>query len=199
MKKLYFRNSTLLAVLLLFTVISATQLSAQQGKSFKWTMTLQNEKTGTVPFSAPVQSANGERFKILIKPDVKSFVYIIAEDPEGEVTVLYTGAMKSNVMWSSDFLELTSPQGSESLYIVASLEEQKALAQRIDALEENAGTTQKRALINEVLRIRSETSKFKEAPEKPVLMGGATRGSEESEGIEFSGLRTYVKTISIEH
>ena len=54
--------------------------------------------------------------------------------------------------------------------------------------------------MNEVFRIRSDVSRFREAPERPVQMGAAQRALDESEhGLEFSGLETYVKTISLEH
>jgi len=102
--------------------------------------------------------------------------------------------------WVSPVMKFTDPPGLESLFIVVSREEQKNLAQRISAIKNNSGSTQKRALMNEIFKVRSDVSKFKETPEKPVLMGGATRGDpDKSMGVEYSGLETYVKTISIEH
>ena len=209
MKKSNFRNYVFLILLI---CLASVQVFAQQGKSFKWSMALQNAKTSkNVPFSAPIQSATGEEYLLLIQPGAKSFIYVIAESPGDEITVLYAGQMKSGENWMSEKLVLTEPKGSESLFVIASLEEQKVLAQRISAFNDNGGTSQKRALMTEIFRIRSDASKFKESPEKPVLMGGASRnmvltklknneGSDQkNEGVEFSGVGTYVKTISIEH
>ena len=165
-------------------------------------MGLQNCKTGDlVSFSAPVQSRTGEQFIIQINPDNGCFVYVIYQSPGGdEVVVLHSGALKKGEPWNSQVLQLAAPAGEESFFVIMSREEQKTLMQRITAFKVNPGNTQRRAMMTEVFRIRSDASKFQEAPEKPVLMGGASRGdAEKNQGVEFSGLGTYVKTISIQH
>ena len=189
---------------LVFLVVSSypVLVFAQQGKSLSWSLGLQNVKTGDlVSFAALVQSWTGEQFRLVINPAVECFAYVIYQSPSGnDVLVLYSGVLKTDDPWYSQVLELSPPQGSESFFVITSLEEQKPLAQRISAFRANSGTVQRRALMNEIFRLRSDVSKFKEAPEKPVLMGGASRGApEKSQGVEYSGLGTYVKSISIEH
>jgi hypothetical protein len=181
---------------------AAVQAPSQQTKSLKWSLALQNMKNSEmVPFSAPVKSSTGEQYRIIIQPEERAFCYVIYESPDGEdMAILFSGSLKGGDFWYSEILELAAPAGSESLFIIASLDEQKNLAQRIADFEKNNGPIQKRALITEIFRIQSSISAFREIPEKPVLMGGATRGApEKSQGVEFSGLGTYVKTISIEH
>lgn len=188
-------------LLLLFFLVSVS-IFAQQSKPFSWSLALQNVKSGeTVPFSAPVQSWTGEQFRLVINPGTGCYCYVVYESSTGDdVAILHSGLMKSGQSWYSSPMQLTDPKGSESLFIITSREEQKTLAQRIAAFKSNPGSAQRRALMNEIFRVRGEVSKFNEAPEKPVLMGGASRGGpEKSEGVEFSGLETYVKTISIEH
>ena len=191
--------------LFLFFCFAAVQVPAQQDGAFNWSMALLNARTGeSIPFSAPVTSQTGERFRLVIEAGAASFCYVIAESSdEDNVGVLYAGSLKSGEVWQSSILELSPPGGEVSLFIVVSGEEQRDLSQRITALHNNNGPAQKRALMNEVFRIRSNASRFREAPEKPVLMGGAARSAENSgpdnNGIEFSGLATYVKAISIEH
>ena len=189
-------------ILVLFFVFCLAAVSAQQGSSLSWSMGLQNVRTGDlVSFSAPVQSWTGEQFRLIIDTGTDCYCYVIIESPSGdEVGVLYAGEMKKGEAWYSPVMALSPPRGSESLFVVVSREEQKTLAQRISAWRSNSGSAQRRALMNEVFQVRSDASKFKEAPEKPVLMGGASRGTpEKSGGVGFSGLNTYVKTISIEH
>ena len=192
-----------LVPLLMFLAFAGLPVFAQQqGGSFNWSLGLQNVKTSDlVSFSAPVQSSTGEQYRLVINPETSFYCYVIYESPDGnEVTILYAGLMKEGAAWYSPVLELTPPKGAESLFIVASKDEQKNLSQRIAAFRSNSGTPQKRALMNEIFKVRSDASKFKEMPEKPVLMGGASRGNpDKSKGVEFSGLATYVKTISIEH
>ena len=194
----------LLLVLVLFfslVLISPLFAAGQQEKAFSWTMALQNVKTGDlIPFSAPIESWNGEQFRLVIDSGMDFYCYVIAEGPGGEdVSVLYAGPYKTGKIWYSPVMELRNPRGSESLFIIASGSEQKTLAQRIEAL--NAGSiTSQRALMNEIFRLRGEVSKYNEKPEKPIFMGGVSRGNpEKSRGVEFSGLGTYVKAISIEH
>ena len=174
---------------------------AQTG-SFVWSLALQDVKTGDlVPFSTPVQSWTGEQFRILVNPNTACFAYVIYESPSGdEAAVIFSGPLKGNELWYSHVLELAPPRGSESFYVIACLEEQKALAQRISAFKANSSSMQRRALMNEVFRIRAEISQFREDPEKPMLMGGTLRGTpEKNQGLEFSGVDTYVKIINIEH
>ena len=188
--------------LVLFLVFVTVSAFAQQTKSVSWSLALQNVKTGDmVPFSAPVRSWNGEQFRLIVNPGAGCYCYVIYESPSGDdIAVLYSGAMKPGEQWFSPVMELTAPRGSESLFVVVSREEQKVLAQRISALSSATTATQRRALMNEIFRVRSEASKFKEEPEKPVLMGGASRGApDKAQGVEYSGLDIYVKTISIEH
>jgi len=187
-------------VCLLLLIFAAVQAPAQQGKSLKWSLGLQNIKTGEmVSCALPVQSKTGDHYRLMVQASSKCFLYVIYESADGEdVLVLYSGPFKES--WQSDVLVLTEPGGTESFFVIASYNEQKDLAQRVEALRSNYGITQKRALMAEVHGVRRNISQFKESPEKPVLMGGASRGSQDkNEGVEFSGLSTYVKTISIEH
>ena len=193
------RCLTLFALLALLVLPVFAQ---QQRGAFNWSLGLQNIRTGElVPFSAPVQSSTGERYRLIMNSAVACYSYIIYESPGGtDVSVLFAGPLKAGETWYSPAMMLEVPRGSESFFIVTSKDEQKTLAQRITAFNNNSGSSQRRALMNEVFKIRSDASKFREAPEKPVLMGGASRGTpEKSQGVEFSGLNTYVKTISIEH
>ena len=189
-----------LAALVLFVAGGGTDKG--QGGPFNWTMALQEVKTGKLlPFSAPVKAKTGEQFRIIINPQADCYCYVIAENDNGdEVTVVYSGQIKANATWQSVDLLLTPPRGTISFFVVTSRNEQTDLSQKIAAFKANSGATQRRALMNQVFSIRSEVSKYKEAPEKPILMGAALRGApDKSEGVEYSGLDTYVKTISIEH
>ena len=188
-------------MLLAFCLTSGT-VFAQQGNSFSWSMGLEDCKTGgLIPFSSPIQSRTGEQYVIQISADDECFVYVIYESPRGrDAYVIHSGTLNKGETWLSDFLQLAAPSGEESFFVIMSREEQKTLMQRITAFKVNPGNTQRRAMMTEVMRISSDSSKFREAPEKPVLMGGASRGDPENHrGVEFSGLETYVKTISIRH
>ena len=181
--------------------MAAVSVFAEKNRSLDWSLALQNLKSGEMlPFYAPVKSSIGERYRLVIAPETDCFYYIIVEDASGDMAVYSTGALKGGESWQSPTFQLTAPNGTETLFIITSLSEQKPLAKRISDFNKNPGVSQKRGMVYELDRLRSQVSKFKETPEKPVLMGGAARGKEnENMGVAFSGLDTYVKTISIEH
>ena len=187
--------------LFLVLFVSAVSAGAKKEEAFSWNLALQNAKTGDlIPFSAPIHSWNGEKFRLIIEPGADFFCYVVSEGPNGEdVSVLYAGRLKAGETWFSPVLELQDPKGSESIFIITSGSEQKALGQKIAALNRGS-TTSQRALMNEVFSLRGEISKFREIPEKPIFMGGAARGSpDRNQGVEYSGSSAYIKSISIEH
>ena len=186
----------------LLVFISAGGSEQQEDKSFAWTMALQNIRTeDLLPFSAPVKSSTGERFRLVIRPEADCYCYVIAESTNGEeVAALRAGLLDSGKEWLSPDIVLAPPGGSESIFVVVSRDEQAALVQSIDAYNSGNTPVRRRILMNEVLRIRGEVSRYREIPEKPIVVGGSARGNPgRNEGVEFSGLDTYVKTISIEH
>ena len=193
-----------LAPFLLVFIIGFLPAGGQKQRSevVNWSLGLQNTRTGElVPFSAPVPAATGEKYRLVIIPEAGCYCYVVYESPGGtDVAVLYEGSLTSKEIWYSVEMELRPPSGSESLFVIVSKEEQKVLAQTIAAYKNNSASVQRRALMSEIFRIRSEVSEFRESPDKPVFMGGAARGDpDKSQGVAFSGSPAYVKTISINH
>lgn len=169
---------------------------------FNWSLGLLHVQTGDMlEFTAPVQSSTGEKFRIVISPETACFAYVFHESlHEDGIDVIYAGPIKNDETWYSSILTLISPGGLESFYIVVSPEEQKTLAERINELVQDPEVAKNLAVKNEISRLQAEVSQVKEAPPKPALMGGAARGTPgRNRGVEFSGLSTYVKTISIIH
>ena len=204
MKNQFFLKRAVVVLLPLAVIffVAAGGSDTPSNKTFAWSMALQNIKTGELlPLSAPIKSSTGDKFRLLIKPSAGCYCYVIAEDSSGDdALVIQAGALKGGEDWLSPDLVLSPPKGSISLFVVTSSDEQTSLSQKISAYKANSGASQRRAMMNEVFRLRSEVSQFKETPEKPVLMGGAARGSAGMDkGVEYSGLETYVKTISLEH
>jgi hypothetical protein len=183
--------------------VPADDAGKTRENAFTWTLVLQNEKTGdTLPVSIPVKSANGERFRLIINTEADCYVYVIAEiSASRDVLVLHANPLKRDTPWFSPVMVLSPQSGRESLYVITSRNEQAALAQRINDFTVTNSTVHRRALINEVFRIRNEVSQFKENSEKPMLIKGASIRDiyGKNEGLEFFGMATYVKTISIEH
>lgn len=193
------KKRTFLLLLSLVFCFAAVQLMAQDNQ-VTWSMALQNNKTGeAVSFNDSVKSRTGEQFQLTIMPDTDCYCYVVAQSSnKKDLAVLLAGRLRGKDTWHSAVLELSLPGGTESFFVVVSQDEQKNLANAITVFHNKAGSVQRRALLNEIYRLRTNASKFKEAPEKPVLMGGASRGNP-NQGVEYSGSEIYVKTVSIEH
>ena len=185
----------------LLICMGAVSAFAENNKTLGWSLALQNLKSGEMlPFQTPVKSSSGERYRLIIVPQTNCFYYIIVEEANGNMAVYSTGALKGGETWQSPTFQLTAPSGTETLFVITSLKEQKDLVKRISDFSKNPGVTQRRGLMDELNRLRSQVSKFKETPEKPVLMGGTIRRKDKEDmGVAFSGQDIYVKTISIEH
>lgn len=188
-------------VLSLAFFIAAGGTEKQKEKAFAWSMALQNTRNGElVNFSAPVKSWNGEKFRLIINPEADCYCYVIAESADEEIAVLQAGPLQGREAWFSSEIALSPPKGSETLFVIASRGEQSSLSRVISAFKSSPGAAPRRALMSEVYRIRSENSQFREIPGKPVLIGGVARGTPgRDNAMEFSGMNTYVKTISLEH
>jgi len=186
--------------LLLFISAGSSDRTDRTKDFLNWSLGLLHVQTGDmIQFTSPVHSSAGEKFRIVISPESTCFVYVIYESlHEDLINVIYAGPINNDETWYSGILELIPPGGLESFYIVVSREEQKILTERINELKQVP--EQKMAVMNEIFRLQAEVSMVKEEPPKPALVGGAARGTPgKNRGVEFSGLSTYVKTISIEH
>jgi len=203
-------NLRYFACMALFFCLAAVQVAAQQNSSFNLTMSLQNVKTKeAIVFTGPIQSTTGEQFRLAIQPSAASYIYVIAESEsnggnDNDVAVFFDGPLKGGETWYSGNIILDPPRGTVFLYVIASMNEEKGLADIIKELKSKQqkkedDSRQRRLLRAEVDRIKSRISKFLEVPGIPVLMGGAVRGSEEQRAVQFSGMETYVRVISIEH
>ena len=74
-----------LTPLFLFFVMAVFPVSAQQTGSFNWILGLQNVRTtDLVPFSAPVQSRTGEKYRLVISPSTDCYCYVVYESSDGD-------------------------------------------------------------------------------------------------------------------
>ena len=189
-------------IVILFLFLSVVSgLFAQQ--KLDWSMALVKENID-IPFSKPVEMKDGERFSIIIRNDQECYAYIILVDSEKQMMVLLDRRLKADEQWQTSPMKLTPPSGTETFYVVMSLLEQKDLKKAIDVFNKENNTRTVRNLNTAVMDVRREASRFKENPEKPLNLGGSSRGIESnimefSGGTEFSGAEVYVKTIVINH
>jgi hypothetical protein len=183
------------AVLVFFCVLSP----AAQDRNLSWSLALVDSKSQGLSFSRPVPMQNGDVFSLTIAGGAACYVYVIVQDSEHNVLTLHAGPARANEAVSIGPMQVTPPEGSETFYVVVSLNEQTRLQEAINAYAKSGNSRNSRNLINAVMEIRRFVSRLKESPEKPVYMGGAFRGETQTQGTGYSGVDTYVKTLIISH
>ncbi len=155
-------------------------------------------KMESVPFSRPLTLVDGEQFQLVLQPGAACFINILYEDTTGEVTVLYQGSTKSGQVITlpaeGQNFEVSPPKGTEKLHVVVSAKAQTAMEAKFKGLPKGSA-----AVLDELARLKTALLSIAEAPEKPVPMGGVTRGMPDVKVTEFKGAETYVKTIRFDH
>ncbi|GHV88702.1 hypothetical protein AGMMS50267_10620 [Spirochaetia bacterium] len=175
-----------------------------QQKILDWSLALLNDRTGeSLPFATPVNLKQGDRYRFLVETNTDCFCYVVGEVSGDDMVVLRAQRLRARSLFYSDIIHIPSnvAVGSETFYIVISLTEQKPLLDKINVMQKGGTTVRnRRNVMNEIHNIRREISRFRETPETPVLMGGASRGVlSQIPAVHYSGLDTYVKVITINH
>ena len=162
-----------------------------------WSLSLLKGSDG-IPFSRPVLMKDGDSFCIIVQPRQACYAYVVAQDSERQLIVLYNGRLAANETWQTPIILLTPPGGAETFHIVISQTEQSELKNAIETYQRQPGARTAQGLNTAIAGVRRDTSAFKENPERAVGMGGAFRGRDPG-GTEYSGAGAYVKTIVINH
>jgi len=176
-------------------------LAGAQSSDLTWKMAFLKYTKGkmeSLPFSRPLALADGDEFQLLVSPTSAGFVDVLYEDTTGAVTVLYQGAAKAEQVIllpaEKQNFQVSPPKGSEKLHVLVSLKAHTALEALFKGLPKNSS-----AVLDELTRIKTELLSVAEAPEKPVPMGGVSRGLPDVKISEFKGAASYVKTIRFDH
>jgi hypothetical protein len=90
--------------------------------------------------------------------------------------------------------QVSPPEGTEKIHVVVSAKAQTALESQFKGLPQKST-----AVLDEWTRLKTALLSIAEAPEKPVPMGGVTRGIADVKVTEFHGSAAYVKTIRFDH
>lgn len=167
---------------------------------------------------------SGARLKFMIEPITDSSIYLIYQDAKDEMFLLYPdspasfGAAgpadnRSYVPPGSLWFELDDSTGYETFFLLASHEPQLELERLIeehDVADKVSRTGLVRDIVKEIRGLQKVNRAFARKAEKPVIIGGQTRGGSEvvdedatafidQIAVEIKAEGFYSKTISIEH
>lgn len=199
-------------LLLASLVLAFPSASLAEGEelTFRWALGAAAGK-GKRPLSIErdTKVQPGTRLKFLMEPKSTGAFYLILFDSDNELHVLFreTGSEEpSYIPPDPHWFQVDSGTGRETFFLLASAE---PLAKLESLLEEYAAAgldareAATRNVIGEIRSLQRANRDFADAVEKPVLIGGQTRGDDDT-GIdplatEVTASGFYSKTITIEH
>jgi len=161
----------------------------------------------------------GTRLKFLVEPTSPSTVYLLLQDSDKVIQVLYrdSSAMKNDgrdaqtyIPPGTQYFELEDAAGVDTFFLLASKEPLTELETLLDRYELAEQQAEKTALgteiVGEIRRQQKAHRDFSRPVEKPVVIGGQTRGDAGSITDAIDRLATevtsnsfYSKTITIGH
>jgi hypothetical protein len=128
----------------------------------------------------------GDEIQMFVSPVTACFIYVVHEDPAGEMTVLFPGtsgafppgygvAKEFYVPAETGWLQLDASTGTERIYVIASperLTQLEALLKRSDT--SGALKARRNQVIAELARLTKQSTG--NWSERPVTIGGQVRG-----------------------
>ena len=185
-------------MVLAFFLFTAVLLFAQ---TLSWDITfLRGRNRESVPISRIIQMETGQSFQIAITPAVNSFCYIILNNSARQISILYNQPIRAGNDINIGPMRLTEPSGTETLYVIISLERQTSLENLIQTHISNPESRQHADnLRREIVRLQNTVSELGEPSSAFIPSGGTTRGSTQEHVTRFSGQSLYVRSIAVRH
>lgn len=158
--------------------------------------------------------AAGTRLKFLVEPMSTGPVYLILLDSQDDIHLMYKGSAEDSldrryVPAGRQWLELDDNGGRETFFLLASVspldELDRLLADHASASDADARKEIGSAVVAEIRRLHAQHREFTRAVERPVMIGGRTRGEPSSQeeidriAVEVNAERFFGKTITIDH
>ena len=152
----------------------------------------------------------GDQIKFFVKLESQSYLYLIYQSSQRELSVLYparfkhldgkdTRPVKQYIPEGSQWFELDEYSGKEKFFLLASSIRLLDLESMINQYE-RADKAKKSGLaddiISEIRNLRKRHLKFKTYAEKPVTIIGNLRGAEQSQSVHSKDIADYAVEIS---
>jgi hypothetical protein len=185
----------------IFLILTAVCIQAQ---NLTWEIKVSRERTKEyLRITRPIQSEDGEIFKISITPAMDCYCYVVNTDSEQDIAVLFNKPIKGGTEVSipeNENIEIAG-RGTDTLYIIMSLERQATLESLIQAFDRNPNSQNKDNLHREVASLQNKAAELGEPASEFIASGGTSRaaGVAEDDTTRFSSKNMYVRPITIRH
>jgi hypothetical protein len=182
---------------ILIFLLAAMSLYAQ---TLSWDIKfLQGKERESVAISRTIRMDTGEGFMIGITPAVDCFSYVVLYDSVREIFVLHDTPIKGKTEVYLGPFNVEDPPGTETLYVIMSLQRQTRLEGLIQSFNNNNSQQNANNLYREVVSLQTAASGLGEPSNSFIASGGTSRGSSPEYVTRFSEKDMYVRTITIRH
>ncbi|MCL2719952.1 MAG: DUF4384 domain-containing protein [Treponema sp.] len=186
----------IILILLIFTFTFC-----KQTQELTWEVKFQKGQTQeSVPINQIIQMVNGETFLFAVHPDKDAYCYIICYDSSREIMVLHDQLIPGGQEKIFGAFQIEDPPGTETIYLIMSLERQNNLESLIQNFHNNLESRQaSNNLYREILSLQNSVSRLGEPASSYVPGAGTARGASQQHVTRFSGSNLYVRAITIRH
>ena len=167
-----------------------------------------DQKVSVITRDAALKS--GDQIKFFVKPQSPSYLYLIYQSSQGDVSVLYpfrftqldgqdTRFGKQYIPAGSQWFELDEHTGQEKFFLLAStkrLLDLETLVNHYESADKTKKSGQADKITAEIRKLRKRHLKFKTYVEKPVTIIGNLRGGEQTESANSKDIADYAVEIS---
>jgi hypothetical protein len=213
----------------LVAAVLMTSLAAAQQKpnvSFEWafaTLSTAGKEYTLVPIVRDTTLRTGDQLKMMVRLKTDCFVYVLHENPAGEISVRFPYDLKQFttdykiaknyfIPKGRDWFKLDTNAGLETFYVVASgrrLLDLEVLLSKYSDADGSKKPAVAKDILAEIRNVRKSFKTFTTLAERPISIGGNVRGlgKEPSGGFpdvsqiatEISANNFYGKTFTIDH
>jgi hypothetical protein len=234
MKRFHLVFPALIATLVPIVIFSnQTIIFAQQEKgqiqnkvNFTWAFgAIKNSDAGP-HFEAITRDSilkTGDQIKFFLRVENKCFIYLIYQNPQGDLNVLFPYRFKlldNNYQISENYyipkgdqwFELDEYTGTEKFYLVSSanrLTELEDLINEYESADKSNRITIGEKIISEIRGLRKKHHRFKTHVERPVTIIGRMRGTAKTKAaglediadyaLEITADNFFIRTFTIDH
>jgi hypothetical protein len=180
------------AMFFLLTTAVIGLAAEEAGTALNWAFVKRAADGSAAPidFKERVNIAPGELFKIYVQPLQGANVYLFLHDAEGDLQRLFPEnfslfdkpAYENTHFYipeKDNWFTLDSAKGTERFYLVVSSDRLRTLEGLVLSYEKTAAAAKgaaRKAVLDEIARLRAQHSKLTMAAEKPMTIAGGTRG-----------------------
>jgi hypothetical protein len=183
-------------IICLFIGIGVCQAFAQ--KILTWDIQLMlGKEREPLPKNQSITVEDEQNLFVIVSPDSDCFCYIISQNSERKLFILYEQPVKGNMKIRVNPLQADNSSGAKTMYLIMSLEKQTKLEDFIKNYKSDT-SSQRYAnnLLGEIAKLQDKVSSLGEPSSALITSGGTTRGAEDYL-TRFSGKDIYVRTITI--